>query len=49
MKIDVMNHTAKPVYDEIISFGKARFEFVDLTIEGPNAVNIDPEKIWSMQ
>jgi sugar phosphate isomerase/epimerase len=40
-----MNHPAKPVYDEIISFGKARFDFVDLTIEGPNAVNIDPEKM----
>ena len=40
-----MNHPAKSVYDEVISFGKARFEFVDLTIEGPNALNIDPEKM----
>jgi sugar phosphate isomerase/epimerase len=45
MKIGVMNHPAKPVYDEIISFGKARFDFVDLTIEGPNALNIDTEKL----
>ena len=45
MKIGVMNHPAKPVYDEVISFGKARFDFVDLTIEGPKAFNIDPEKM----
>ena len=45
MKIGVMNHPAKPVYDEIIAFGKARFDFVDLTIEGPKALNIDPEKM----
>jgi sugar phosphate isomerase/epimerase len=40
-----MNHPAKPVYDEVISFGKACFDFVDLTIEGPSADNIDPEKM----
>jgi len=45
MKIGVMNHPAKPVYDEVISFGKARFDFVDLTIEGPNAFNVNPEKM----
>jgi len=45
MKIGVMNHPAKPIYDEVISFGKARFDFVDLTIEGPNAYNINPEKM----
>ncbi len=28
-----------------ISFGKARFDFVDLTIEGPNAFNINPDKM----
>jgi sugar phosphate isomerase/epimerase len=38
-----MNHPARPVYDEVISFGKARFDFVDLTIEGPNAFNISSE------
>ena len=48
MKIGVMNHPAKPVYDEVISFGKARFEFVDLTIEGPKAVNIYPGKMRSI-
>ena len=45
MKIGVMNHPAKPVCDEILSFGKARFDFVDLTIEGPNAFNINLDKI----
>ena len=45
MKIGVMNHPAKPVYDEVISIGKARFDFVDLTIEGPHAVNVSPEKM----
>jgi hypothetical protein len=45
MKIGVMNHPAKPVYDEVISFGKACFEFEDLPIEGPKADNIDPEKM----
>src|SRR5210317_2422530 len=45
MKIGVMNHPAKSVYDEVRSFGKARFDFVDLTIEGPKAFNINPEKM----
>ena len=45
MKIGVMNHPAKPVYEQIISFGKAGFDFLDLTIEGPNAINIDTEKL----
>ena len=45
MKIGVMNNPTKPVYDEIKSFGKARFDFVDLTIEGPKAFNINPDKI----
>jgi sugar phosphate isomerase/epimerase len=45
MKIGIMNHPAKPVYDEVISFGKAHFDFVDLTIEGPKAFNINPKKM----
>ena len=48
MKIGVMNNPTKPVYDEIESFGKARFDFVDLTIEGPKAFNVNPEKIRPM-
>ena len=45
MKIGAMNHPSKPVYDEVISFGNARFDFVDLTIEGPNAYIVNPEKM----
>jgi sugar phosphate isomerase/epimerase len=45
MKIGAMNHPVKPVYEEVISFGKARFDFVDLTLEGPNAYIINPDKM----
>jgi len=45
MKIGVMNHPSKPVYDEVRSFGNARFDFVDLTLEGPNAYIVNPEKL----
>ena len=41
MKIGVMNNPAKSVYDEVTAFGEARFDFVDLTIEGPAAREID--------
>jgi sugar phosphate isomerase/epimerase len=36
-----MNDPSASAYDEIISFGKAGYEFVDLTIEGPNALDLD--------
>ena len=45
MKIGVMNNPAKSVYDEVTAFGEARFDFVDLTIEGPAAVEIDVAKL----
>jgi len=45
MKIGVMNNPAKPVYDEVTAFGEARFDFVDLTIEGPAALEIDIAKL----
>jgi sugar phosphate isomerase/epimerase len=41
MKIGVMNNPAKSVYDEVVAFGEARFDFVDLTIEGPTARDVD--------
>ena len=44
MKIGVMNNPARAVYDELISIGKASYDFVDLTIEGPNAMTLDTEK-----
>ena len=40
-----MNDPSASVYDEIISFGKAHYDFVDLTIEGPDALNPDPERV----
>ena len=45
MKIGVMNNPAKSVYDEVISFGKDRFDFLDLTIEGPAAMDVDVAKL----
>ncbi len=48
MKIGLMNDPSASVYDEITSFGEANYDFVDLTIEGPNALNPDPEKVLSL-
>ena len=45
MKIGVMNHPAASVYEQIDTFGKSGFDFVDLTIEGPVAWDIESEKI----
>ena len=45
MKIGVMNNPGKSVYDEVCAFGEARFDFVDLTIEGPAALEIDAAKL----
>jgi sugar phosphate isomerase/epimerase len=45
MKIGVMNNPAKSVYEEVTAFGQARFDFVDLTIEGPTAIEIDVAKL----
>jgi len=36
MKIGVMNNPSASVYEEVATIGKAGFDFVDLTIEGPN-------------
>jgi sugar phosphate isomerase/epimerase len=41
MKIGIMNNPSKPVCDEAASCGKSRFDFLDLTIEGPYAASID--------
>ena len=46
MKIGVMNNPAKSVYDEVTAFGEARFDFVDLTIEGPGAMDVEVAKLW---
>ena len=48
MKIGLMNDPSASVYDEIILFGKAHYDFVDLTIEGPNALAPDPERVLEL-
>jgi len=45
MKLGVMNNPSKSVYDEAAFCGNAGFDFLDLTIEGPNALNIDIGKL----
>ncbi len=48
MKIGVMNNPAKPVYDQIAAIGRAGFDFVDLTIEPPQAAEIDTAMVQSL-
>jgi len=48
MKIGVMNNPSKSIYDETVAVGKAGFDFVDLTIEGPRAIQVDIEKMRSI-
>jgi sugar phosphate isomerase/epimerase len=48
MKIGVMNNPAHSVYDETMAFGKAGYEFIDLTIEGPRALDIDTDKMGAL-
>jgi len=48
MKIGVMNNPSKSIYDETTAFGKAGYDFIDLTIEGPNARDVDTEKMGSI-
>lgn len=45
MKIGIMNNPSKSVYDEAAFCGKARFDFLDLTIEGPEASAVDVDKL----
>jgi sugar phosphate isomerase/epimerase len=41
MKIGIMNNPSKSIYDEAAFCGKAGFDFLDLTIEGPHAATVD--------
>ena len=41
MQIGVMNNPREPVSAEAAAFGKADFDFIDLTIEGPQAREVD--------
>ena len=45
MKIGIMNNPSKSIYDEVRFCGEAHFDFVDLTIEGPNAATVDVAKL----
>ena len=45
MKIGIMNNPSKSVYDEVTFCGKGHFDFLDLTIEGPNAATVDVTKL----
>ncbi|UCF94839.1 MAG: sugar phosphate isomerase/epimerase [Desulfobacterales bacterium] len=47
MYIGVMNDPAKPVYEEVLAIGRAGYDFVDLTIEGPNAREISVDRMLS--
>jgi len=40
-----MNNPSKPIYDEVRFCGEAKFDFLDLTIEGPNAATVDVAKL----
>ncbi len=41
MKIGIMNNPSKSVYDEADLCGRAGYNFLDLTIEGPHAATVD--------
>lgn len=45
MQIGLMNDPTASVYSEISSIGREGYDFVDLTVEGPRALNPDPEKV----
>jgi len=45
MKIGIMNNPSKSIYDQAAFCGKAGFDFLDLTIEGPEATNVDIAKL----
>jgi len=47
MKIGVMNNPAASLYDEIEAFGRAQYDFVDLTIEGP-CLDVDVERVQGL-
>jgi len=45
MKIGMMNNPSKSPYEEAESCGRAGFDFLDLTIEEPNATTIDADRL----
>jgi sugar phosphate isomerase/epimerase len=45
MQIGIMNNPSKSIYDEAENCGRAGFDFLDLTIEGPHASIVDIPKL----
>jgi sugar phosphate isomerase/epimerase len=45
MKIGMMNNPSNSVYKETEKCGKAGFDFLDLTLEGPNASDVDVQRL----
>ena len=45
MKIGVMNNPSRSIYEEAIAIANASFDFIDLTIEGPKAYDVDTRKM----
>jgi sugar phosphate isomerase/epimerase len=45
MKIGMMNNPSAPVVDEVAAIGKAGYDFVDLTMEAPQALEVDTQKL----
>ena len=45
MIIGMMNNPINSVYDEAEYCGRAGFDFLDLTIEGPGAANVDVDRL----
>ena len=48
MKIGVMNNPRESIFDEAAAFGKADYDFIDLTIEGPRAREVDTAKLGAI-
>jgi len=48
MKIGVMNNPDRPLYDQLAAIGQAGFDFVDLTIEPPEASVVDTGRVRSL-
>jgi sugar phosphate isomerase/epimerase len=48
MKIGLMNDPSGSLHNEILACGEANFDFVDLTIEGPNALNPDTDEVLAL-
>ena len=42
-----MNHPSASVYKEIEAFGQAKYDFLDLTIEGPG-LTLDVERVGKL-